>query len=122
MSAVRDDKESIAAAARDDNTSHTDSQPGATSAQREGAIVAATDPPLPYDDDAPPLPDEPLPDEADDGWDPQWDGTAMAWYFVNRRTGVSQWENPRVPAAPAYSHGSYDRFANFYHFVCPFLA
>lgn len=55
---------------------------------------------------APPLPDEvppPLPDEApsgqveDDGWEPVWDGNAQAYYFYNRFTGVSQWENPRVP-------------------------
>lgn len=61
-------------------------------------------------DSAPPLPDEvppPLPDEApptqteDDGWEPVWDAGANAYYFFNRFTGVSQWENPRVPAPPA---------------------
>ncbi|PWY90788.1 hypothetical protein BO70DRAFT_376634 [Aspergillus heteromorphus CBS 117.55] len=53
---------------------------------------------------APPLPDEvppPLPNEAppreDDGWEPVWDAGAQAYYFYNRLTGVSQWENPRVP-------------------------
>ncbi|BCS28801.1 WW domain-containing protein [Aspergillus puulaauensis] len=59
--------------------------------------------------DAPPLPDEvppPLPNEAppgeDDGWEPVWDANAQAYYFYNRYTQVSQWENPRVPtAAPA---------------------
>ncbi|KAJ5145840.1 uncharacterized protein N7515_000404 [Penicillium bovifimosum] len=65
-------------------------------------------PPLP-DETAPPLPDEtapPLPEETapaqteDDGWDPIWDGHAQAYYFYNRFTGVSQWENPRVPQAP----------------------
>ncbi|KAJ5518942.1 hypothetical protein LT330_007344 [Penicillium expansum] len=59
---------------------------------------------------APPLPDEappPLPTEAppakpeDDGWEPAWDATAAAYYFYNRFTGVSQWENPRVPEVPA---------------------
>lgn len=59
---------------------------------------------------APPLPDEvppPLPDEAppgpaeDDGWEPVWDANAQAFYFFNRITLVSQWENPRVPAATA---------------------
>ncbi|KAL4917977.1 hypothetical protein BDW62DRAFT_182730 [Aspergillus aurantiobrunneus] len=56
--------------------------------------------------DAPPLPDEispPLPKEAppgqDDGWEPLWDPNAQAYYFFNRYTGVSQWENPRVPNA-----------------------
>ncbi|KAJ5796933.1 uncharacterized protein N7518_005473 [Penicillium psychrosexuale] len=58
---------------------------------------------------APPLPDEvppPLPAEAppakaeDDGWEPAWDATAGAYYFYNRFTRVSQWENPRVPQVP----------------------
>jgi hypothetical protein len=49
------------------------------------------------DEDAPPLPDEPLPGQADDGWDPVWDENAQAYYFYNRLTGVSQWNNPRVP-------------------------
>lgn len=57
---------------------------------------------------APPLPDEvppPLPDEAppakpeDDGWEPAWDHVAQKYYFYNRFTGVSQWDNPRVPQA-----------------------
>lgn len=59
---------------------------------------------------APPLPDEvppPLPDAAplaqteDDGWEPVWDASAHAYYFFNRFTRVSQWENPRVPAPAA---------------------
>ncbi|KAJ5776981.1 hypothetical protein N7520_000227 [Penicillium odoratum] len=58
---------------------------------------------------APPLPDEippPLPSEAppgqpsDDGWEPVWDATSQAYYFYNRITGLSQWENPRVPDQP----------------------
>lgn len=64
------------------------------------------------DTSAPPLPDEvppPLPNEAppgqgeDDGWEPVWDANNQAYYFFNRITGLSQWENPRVPAegAPA---------------------
>ena len=62
------------------------------------------------EESAPPLPDEvppPLPAEAppakveDDGWEPAWDATAGAYYFYNRFTGVSQWENPRVPQATA---------------------
>ncbi|KAF7164181.1 hypothetical protein CNMCM6106_000796 [Aspergillus hiratsukae] len=62
------------------------------------------------DASAPPLPDEPLPPplpneaplDEDDGWEPVWDATAQAYYFYNRFTGLSQWENPRVPdAAPA---------------------
>lgn len=73
------------------------------------------------DKSAPPLPDEavpPLPNEAppgqaeDDGWDPVWDENAQAYYFYNRFTNVSQWENPRVPDAnqpSAPGVGNHDR-------------
>ncbi|KAI9647510.1 hypothetical protein NHQ30_003895 [Ciborinia camelliae] len=57
--------------------------------------------------DAPPLPEEalpPLPNEQppaatqeDDGWAPVWDETNQAFYFYNRFTGATQWDNPRVP-------------------------
>ncbi|KAJ5317704.1 hypothetical protein PENANT_c004G07640 [Penicillium antarcticum] len=69
----------------------------------EGSETAEVD-----DAAAPPLPDEvppPLPDEAppakpeDDGWEPAWDHVAQKYYFYNRFTGVSQWDNPRVPQA-----------------------
>jgi hypothetical protein len=57
---------------------------------------------------APPLPDEilpPLPNEAppseDDGWEPVWDANVGAFYFYNRFTGMSQWDNPRVPEVAA---------------------
>ena len=57
-------------------------------------------PPLP--DEAPPLPAEAPPSEsADDGWQPMFDERAQAYYFFNRFTNVSQWENPRVPEATA---------------------
>ncbi|KAH8702232.1 hypothetical protein BGW36DRAFT_372459 [Talaromyces proteolyticus] len=63
--------------------------------EEEGELSAA--PPLP-DEPLPPLPDEAPPgDSEDDGWEPVWDGNAQAYYFYNRVTGVSQWENPRVP-------------------------
>lgn len=51
-------------------------------------------PPLP--EGAPPLPTEAPPVE-DDGWEPKWDDRAQAYYFFNRFTKVSQWDNPRVP-------------------------
>lgn len=56
-------------------------------------------------DNAPPLPDEAPPAQAsaDDGWDAMWDATAQAWYFYNRFTGLSQWDNPRVPTAASVS-------------------
>lgn len=53
----------------------------------------------------PPLPGEPVPqqtaaqgggDNVDDGWDCQWDPNAQAWFFYNRFTGKTQWENPRT--------------------------
>lgn len=63
--------------------------------------------------DAPPLPDEtlpplpPLPNEEppatiqeDDGWAPVWDEMNQAFYFYNRFTGATQWDNPRVPEIP----------------------
>ena len=45
---------------------------------------------------APPLPEEAPPD---DGWDALWDPNTQAYYFYNRFTGVSTWNNPRVPEA-----------------------
>ncbi|KAL1991928.1 hypothetical protein VTN49DRAFT_5236 [Thermomyces lanuginosus] len=48
---------------------------------------------------APPLPNEPPPGTEDDGWEAIWDPNTQAYYFYNRFTGVSQWENPRVPEA-----------------------
>ncbi|KAM0389967.1 hypothetical protein ACHAQC_007954 [Fusarium culmorum] len=66
-------------------------------------------PPLPSEPlpSGPPLPAEPAPQQEDDGWDCQWDLNTQAWFFVNRFTGKSQWDNPRVatsaaaPAVPA---------------------
>lgn len=59
---------------------------------------------------APPLPLENPPPTDDDGWDPVWDPTAQAFYFYNRFTNATQWDNPRVPsAAVAPGLGTYDR-------------
>lgn len=75
----------------------------------EAAEAAA--PPLPDNEEPPPLPEEPAPE--DDGWDYKIDPASGHFFFYNRLTGVSQWENPRVsPEAAAASYGSYDRFAN----------
>lgn len=60
-----------------------------------------SNPPLPDEELPPPLPDEAPPDQEDDGWEPVWDAHSQAYYFYNRFTGVSQWENPRVPDATA---------------------
>ncbi|KAL6239448.1 hypothetical protein BDW75DRAFT_198232 [Aspergillus navahoensis] len=67
--------------------------------QGRGETKDSDTPPLP-DEVPPPLPNEAPPDE-DDGWEPVWDANTQAYYFYNRYTGVSQWENPRVPNAAA---------------------
>ncbi|KAJ9659543.1 hypothetical protein H2201_007292 [Coniosporium apollinis] len=54
------------------------------------------DEPTPND---PPLPQEALPSESEDGWEPVWDPNAQAFYFYNRFTQATQWDNPRVPEA-----------------------
>ncbi|KAL4977997.1 hypothetical protein BDW66DRAFT_27955 [Aspergillus desertorum] len=69
--------------------------------QEEGETKESDAPPLPGEV-PPPLPNEAPPGE-DDGWEPVWDANAQAYYFYNRYTGVSQWENPRVPNAAAYT-------------------
>lgn len=69
----------------------------------DGEVEAAADPapPLPGEPtpDGPPLPSEPVP--SDDGWDCQFDATTQAWFFYNRFTGKTQWDNPRVLANTA---------------------
>lgn len=67
----------------------------------EEGEVSPSDPPLPKGPapGGPPLPSEPAPQPEDDGWDCQWDATTQAWFFHNRFTGQSQWDNPRVPDA-----------------------
>lgn len=79
--------------------------PGTTTTQPSTTTTARQD--SRRDDDAPPLPNEAPPgQEADDGWSAEWDATHQAWYFYNRFTGVSQWDNPRVPTAAAPSSSS----------------
>ena len=54
----------------------------------------------------PPLPTEAPPGAAeDDGWAPVWDDNARAYYFYNRLTSATQWENPRVAATPSEPPG-----------------
>lgn len=70
-------------------------------------------PPLPNEplpgaeSDAPPLPNEAPPQAqataSDDGWSAEWDATNSTWYFYNRFTGVSQWDNPRVQTTTSTS-------------------
>ena len=64
----------------------------------------ASAPPLPDEEVPPPLPNEAPPGQTqDDGWEPVWDANALAYYFYNRFTGISQWENPRMPEATSTS-------------------
>ncbi|KAK7742037.1 hypothetical protein SLS53_004623 [Cytospora paraplurivora] len=72
---------------------------GSTSQPETGGAVEG--------ESAPPLPDEAPPGQTvDDGWDAMWDAGAQAWYFYNRFTGLSQWDNPRVPTASAIPGGA----------------
>ncbi|RAO71672.1 uncharacterized protein BHQ10_007684 [Talaromyces amestolkiae] len=80
-----------------------DLEEGEEKEEKENKAAEEGAPPLP-DEEVPPLPDEAPPGqdtEGDDGWEPVWDTNAQAFYFYNRITGVSQWENPRVPDAAA---------------------
>lgn len=79
------------------------SSPGSDAGGVESAGAQAGAPPLP-DEPAPggpPLPSEPVPAAADDGWDCQWDANSQAWFFHNRFTGQTQWDNPRVQVEAA---------------------
>ncbi|KAM0263058.1 hypothetical protein ACHAQJ_001437 [Trichoderma viride] len=90
--------------AEDGTKSPDDSSEGSPSPDAaEGA------PPLPNEavPDGPPLPDEPVPQKSeDDGWDCQWDPTSQSWFFYNRFTGKTQWENPRVSTTVGAAPGT----------------
>lgn len=98
--------------AEDSSAVERDTKDGDTDSPGEHEDSA---PPLPHEE-VPPLPDEPLPGkQKDDGWDPVWDDHAQSYYFYNRFSGVSQWENPRVPEAStttAPGVGNHDRIAS----------
>ncbi|KAM3566981.1 hypothetical protein ARSEF4850_000015 [Beauveria asiatica] len=73
-------------------TTHDDLEDG----ELESTASPLPDEPTPG---GPPLPSGPVPE--DDGWDCQFDARTQAWFFCNRFTGKTQWENPRMPAAAA---------------------
>ena len=87
---------------------------GSASSQESGEVsqTAAADstdqdptvPPLP--DEAPPLPNEQPPPTEDDGWDFQWDPAHQAYFFHNRFTNETTWDNPRLPKAEAIQSSS----------------
>lgn len=102
-----------------------DGKEPSTQQEKDTDHSLSTQPPGDQSIDEPPLPDEPLPgastlstaadrdaapplpseappsNEPNDGWSAQWDATNQRWYFYNEHTGVSQWDNPRVPTADA---------------------
>ncbi|KAI1500451.1 hypothetical protein F5X99DRAFT_386018 [Biscogniauxia marginata] len=61
----------------------------------EASPVARADPTADASSGAPPLPNEPPPAE-DDGWDFHWDATSQAYFFYNRFTNETTWDNPRI--------------------------
>ncbi|KAI9902508.1 hypothetical protein N3K66_001860 [Trichothecium roseum] len=82
--------------------SEPDDAPSPSSNEKPPSGGSGGGPPLPAEpvpSAGPPLPREPVPQQEDDGWDCQWEPNAQAWYFVNRFTGKSQWDNPRMAAA-----------------------
>ncbi len=112
---AQDSERNTAPTTRD--SSHA-SDDGNDTASRQRSLTgdaeAHSEPPLPAEE-PPPLPQEVPPAQIqDDGWDPVWDNTAQAFYFYNRFTKISQWENPRLPAVAASAPpgvGNYDRIA-----------
>lgn len=83
---------------RDSSSSPADAE---SSAKAQDTPPLPTEP-IPSSSTAPPLPSEPAPGQeqsAEDGWSAEWDAVRNAWYFYNRFTGHSQWDNPRVPNA-----------------------
>lgn len=74
-------------------------------------------------ENAPPLPQEEVPnsltekdkaEHEDDGWAPVWDANAQAYYFFNRYSQKTQWENPRIPEATAASPSTVTAEGNAY--------
>lgn len=96
----------------DTTAANSSKEPPVTNPTVTETDTPAQDPP-PLPDEPPPLPKEDVPGEpVDDGWEPVWDDSAQAFYFYNRFTNVTQWENPRIStdaqAAPP-GVGSHDR-------------
>lgn len=75
--------------------------PSSKSDQSKESGEASPVSPEKTNDDAPPLPDGSPPPVEDDGWDFHWDETHQAYYFYNRFTNQTTWENPRIAVANA---------------------
>ena len=120
MSAKAPNSEASAHETREESRDSEDTRPESARSREQSQDVESSDdirapgvidpaPPL-LNEAIPPLPNEAPPGQPeDDGWDPVWDNAAQSYYFHNRFTGVTQWENPRVPetsqpAAPGVSN------------------
>lgn len=99
-----------------DRCSSTPEVTDAVAGKRDASYKSSDEAPLPYDDSAPPLPDEPVPDAENNGWERRWDPYSQAYYYFNRFTGISQWQCPRELEGTTHPHTAYDRFAD-YHFL-----
>ncbi|KAL2752869.1 hypothetical protein ACRALDRAFT_2044585 [Sodiomyces alcalophilus JCM 7366] len=75
-----------------------------TPAQDDAAATSSDAPAPPLPNEPPPLPSEHPPASEDDGWDFQWDPHHQAYFFYNRFTGATQWENPRIPSTGDQPH------------------
>ncbi|KAI1317719.1 hypothetical protein F5Y16DRAFT_406554 [Xylariaceae sp. FL0255] len=85
------DQHSTTAATTQDSPVTTISDKKTTASASASAMASTTT--------APPLPEGPPPAPEDDGWDYHWDETNQSYYFYNRFTHESTWENPRVKPA-----------------------
>lgn len=107
---VDDDGTAVEAGELSEDAESEASENGAESADKSPGEASSPEaaqeeaPPLPNEavPNGPPLPNEPIPQKSeDDGWDCQWDPNSQSWFFYNRFTGKTQWDNPRVPDAGA---------------------
>jgi len=84
----------------DDKKSSASDSVNQDSEDKSTTATPPAHPPLPAGEQPPPLPAEvPPAQQSDDGWEPVWDERAQAFYFFNRFTNATQWDNPRVSQA-----------------------
>ncbi|CAJ2506404.1 Uu.00g005340.m01.CDS01 [Anthostomella pinea] len=76
-----------------DSSSSSSSSSSSPSSQESGEASPVD--PADAASNAPPFPNEPPPATEDDGWDFHWDASHQAYFFHNRITNESTWENPR---------------------------
>ncbi|KAI5867995.1 hypothetical protein GGS23DRAFT_591800 [Durotheca rogersii] len=86
------DNPTAAPAPSSSRDSHSPSPTSSTSSQESGE--ASPEPPTDPTTETPL--NEPASTAEDDGWDFHWDATSQAYFFHNRFTNQSTWENPRV--------------------------